>query len=1007
MKIDKQIESTEKRIAMYEKKRIMYGERLDKQLAALQKKGSTLTREDFKAVKTPDWKYSVETLVSERAKQELTFDKWCAISNNAERELENALRLANEHKELDALMKKRDEDKQAKENMDNVDNRLAEKLSQLLQPFREEWLDTMMAQHQKFFDRIHEKLPEAQKMHPIVCSKLDILYRKYGRQYRSEQIKTFEASRDAYARILAAPPARFHTQEEYMAYMKPELEKEFESHLHTLAARCRDFNLNVQNLKIHNPTMAERGFDVVMTDGKARLIDARIIFAAENSELVTPHLRFIVTERQTEQALEIHDNKKDTVNMDDKFNYMLLSRLQQDCLYYIEGGGSEDQLWAKSVLGQIEKMNELYDALPVKPEWLTRDELDKLIGQFLHEQHRRGRKQLLANPINDQPVQYDHPSQTVDDEGNVIHIADMQTMWQKLYDQFPDGLTIHLPDESLAHLLDVQEAIEQGQEHNLDQVVWTGQIENRNPHIVPEGTLDAAFRFPTAMYKKIEPNEEEYTIDTPETDEMDWEDRTATALLHAHGDNLKGAVVDVVIRDEILPYLYIEGQPFPKVVDLIRQTGYPTELELKQLLNLLNLHEKGMPADGRIHPCLHPLFAEIDNKYGSGALTPELQREKSREIMLEAELLLKNCKAIPSEFHNLVAVYDEADNNRAARAAVEAINHAYAPDRAFAVRRDNQVEVSIRSERPVDHQVIKSALSKDKGFIGMTEHPFKNIGLQHRAYIFCNNGQILTGYMGLEGIKSKNLYSFVPKEPGHNYAHIAASADHQKPEYLFATDDKVARFHPTFQGERMQIAHMVMQPELEKHQVLQQAALSIPDKRAGVTGQVWLSGRINGEILIPKQLTPADAQLYERHEAHFMDYSTQNLARYIFFESYYKDELNQAWDKELAARQKAGEQKVEHEQQLARITGARLYGKVDNIHVRCRIDGVQQMGRPLTKKDAASLFHLKDTAMTLGKDTLNYHNFVHPDSVTEMASNAFEDVLKQDIHQNKEQGMKR
>ena len=59
MKIDKQIESTEKRIAMYEKKRIMYGERLDKQLAALQKKGSTLTREDFKAVKTPDWKYSV------------------------------------------------------------------------------------------------------------------------------------------------------------------------------------------------------------------------------------------------------------------------------------------------------------------------------------------------------------------------------------------------------------------------------------------------------------------------------------------------------------------------------------------------------------------------------------------------------------------------------------------------------------------------------------------------------------------------------------------------------------------------------------------------------------------------------------------------------------------------------------------------------------------------------------------------------------------------------------
>lgn len=633
--------------------------------------------------------------------------------------------------------------------------------------------------------------------------------------------------------------------------------------------------------------------------------------------------------------------------------------------------------------------------------------LDKLIRDLMSEQHRRGRAELLANPYNEQAAQKEQPAQAVDNDGNVIHIADIKTMWQKLYDQYPDGLTIHLPDESMAHLLDVQEAIEQGEEHNLDCVVWTGQIEEHNPHIVPEGTLDAVFRFPTEMYQKIEPNEEEYTIDTPETDQMDWEDRAATALLHTHGDNLKGATVDVVIRDQVLQYLHIEGQPFPKVIDLIRQTDCPTELELKQLLNLLNIHEQGLPADGKVHPCLHPLFADIDRKFGSDTLTPEQQREKAREIMLETELLLKNCKALPSEHHNLVAVYDEAGNNRSARTTVEAINYAYAPDKAIAVRRGNQVEVSIRSDRPVDHQVVKAVLSKDLGFISMTEHPYKNIGLQHQAHILCNNGQILTGYLGLEGINSKNLYSLVPKEPGHNYAHIAAIADSQKPEYLFATNDKVARFHPTFHGERMQIAHMVMQPELEKHQVLQQPNMSIPDKRTGVTGQVWLSGRIGGEVLIPKQLTPADAQLYERHEAHFMKSENMNLARYIFFETYYKDELNQAWDKELAARQKTGEQKAVHEQLLARITGARLYGKVDNIHVRCRIDGVQQMGRPLTKEDAASLSHLKDTAQTLGKDTLNYHNFIHPDTVTEMAFHTFEKELKMVSQQEQSQGMKR
>ena len=55
-----------------------------------------------------------------------------------------------------------------------------------------------------------------------------------------------------------------------------------------------------------------------------------------------------------------------------KFNYMLLSRLQSDCEYFLgHGGRSTKHLWASTVEEHIAKMKELYDLVPEKPEWLS------------------------------------------------------------------------------------------------------------------------------------------------------------------------------------------------------------------------------------------------------------------------------------------------------------------------------------------------------------------------------------------------------------------------------------------------------------------------------------------------------------------------------------------------------------------------------------------------------------------------------------------------------------
>jgi hypothetical protein len=65
-------------------------------------------------------------------------------------------------------------------------------------------------------------------------------------------------------------------------------------------------------------------------------------------------------------------------------DYMLLDRLRQDCDYYFGHGGrnAEHCLWAHDEQKQIDKMRELYDLLPVKPEWLTREQIDEYAARM-------------------------------------------------------------------------------------------------------------------------------------------------------------------------------------------------------------------------------------------------------------------------------------------------------------------------------------------------------------------------------------------------------------------------------------------------------------------------------------------------------------------------------------------------------------------------------------------------------------------------------------------------
>lgn len=65
----------------------------------------------------------------------------------------------------------------------------------------------------------------------------------------------------------------------------------------------------------------------------------------------------------------------------DTFKYQLLSRMQQDCNYFLGNGGRHPRhLWAEDVAEHIKCMKALWNSFSGdgKPEWLTMEQIEEL-----------------------------------------------------------------------------------------------------------------------------------------------------------------------------------------------------------------------------------------------------------------------------------------------------------------------------------------------------------------------------------------------------------------------------------------------------------------------------------------------------------------------------------------------------------------------------------------------------------------------------------------------------
>jgi hypothetical protein len=394
-------------------------------------------------------------------------------------------------------------------------------------------------------------------------------------------------------------------------------------------------------------------------------------------------------------------------------------------------------------------------------------------------------------------------------------------------------------------------------------------------------------------------------------------------------------------------------------------------------------------------------MASVTDKYDRNELSLEQQRSLNGELVSLAEQYLTNCSILNVEMKNFQASFEKAE---AARQATIAINSRFAPAEAFALRKDNNVEVSLFTSTVGKRAEIMNVFRCDRLCTGITDKPFRNLEYQQRVVALCFNGQLLHGHVGVEGLQTAHHYGLTATESNSK---LLPQANPVHPEMSFSTNDNTQRFMRDFKGEFIPVVHFNYMSDFTRQTVVNEEGIVLNhDSKLGID-KVEVMGQVKGYPFTRKELSEKDARLYIRYQSKDNNEQNRGIITAMMLDKYFHSEIETAYAKEQKLVDSIHERMNEQKRLYDRITRPTLYGKVNDLRVRCMIDGVQQSGRPLSPQDVKELKFLVDAARDLGRETLNYRNFLHEDRITEIAANAYSDILHQDITHDRSRGMGR
>lgn len=295
--LTKQIATANKRIADFDKKIEMYTVRTNKVIDGVNKAtGLNITINEVReeVISKQNRPVFRTTSLDKKFKDVIGWEQAYKIENNyqymkenerdKERELRNIARLEEELASLEQA--KSDKEKAYNNTLENA-------LRESMKNFEQAWYERMVDWFGKHYDHIKEITPGIKAKHARVRNILNRLLYSHKRIRRS-----LEQAQKRYGDIIMDTVNRFDSRDEYMGYCKEKLHAQWNAGVIKLTEKCQVFGVDEANVKVGEPKLTSKGFEVYIADNNQRTIHARVIWAAEYSMIIQTHTRYIVTEKR-------------------------------------------------------------------------------------------------------------------------------------------------------------------------------------------------------------------------------------------------------------------------------------------------------------------------------------------------------------------------------------------------------------------------------------------------------------------------------------------------------------------------------------------------------------------------------------------------------------------------------------------------------------------------------------------------------------------------------------
>ena len=202
------------------------------------------------------------------------------------------------YQKVDEYIKSEDPDIKAQKMKDeDLMTILNTKLTSELEDFKKEYLKRVEESASYSYDNLPK---EIKKMEDILKEMKDDYEKKkpeikgFNSRWKAEEpIRKYENKLFAKKAILR----RYKTKNEFINVCVEDAEKTFKGNVDALTHRVYDKKFDVENIKVSNVKDDPKIFKLMIEDGTKKLY-CRSVLAAEFSDKMVPHFRFIMTDRK-------------------------------------------------------------------------------------------------------------------------------------------------------------------------------------------------------------------------------------------------------------------------------------------------------------------------------------------------------------------------------------------------------------------------------------------------------------------------------------------------------------------------------------------------------------------------------------------------------------------------------------------------------------------------------------------------------------------------------------